>query len=83
MWSHLGDRGPAAGTFYFESGEPVCYFWNLFDQVLLRPELLAKFVPENVRIITELPRLSLLDDKGRPNKDMTSDHLPILLELDF
>lgn len=83
MWSHLGDRGPAAGTFYFESGEAVCYFWNLFDQVLLRPDLLAKFVPENVRIITELPTLSLLDGKGRPNKEMTSDHLPILLELDF
>jgi hypothetical protein len=91
MWNHLGDRGPAAGTFYYESGEPVCYFWNLFDQVLIRPALLKDFSHEHVRIVTEVPigamtqpaTLNLLSEKGHPNKEMTSDHLPVLLELNF
>jgi len=91
MWNHLGDRGPTAGTFYFESGEPTCYYWNVFDQVLIRPALLKGFSHEHVRIVTEVPvvtttqptTLNLLSDKGHPNKEMTSDHLPVLLELDF
>jgi len=83
MWGHLGDRGEVCGTFYFESGEPVCYFWNVFDQVLLRPELLRGFAPEHVRILTDVPEFSLLDEQGLPNRDMTSDHLPVLLELNF
>jgi hypothetical protein len=90
MWNHLGDGGEACGTFYYDSRESVCYFWNVFDQVLIRPALLKDFRPEQVRIVTEVPtpttaasNLNLLDHKGRPNKEMTSDHLPLLLELDF
>jgi exonuclease III len=82
MWGHLGDRGPAGGTFYYDTGQPVCYFWNIFDQVLLRPELLHGFAHEHVRILTEVRGVSLLD-KGCPDKDMASDHLPVLLELEF
>ncbi len=80
MWNHLGDRGGRSGTFYYESGEAVCYFWNVFDQVLLRPELLKGFEPEQVRIVTEIRGVSLLQD-GRPDKTMASDHLPMVLEL--
>ena len=83
MWNHLGDSGKAGGTFYFENGEPVCYFWNMFDQVLLRPDLLTGFEPEQVRIVTEVGRVSLLEDDGRPDKTLASDHLPVLLELKF
>jgi exonuclease III len=83
MWSHFGDRGDAGGTFYFDSGEPVCYFWNVFDQVLLRPELLDGFAHEHVRILTEVYGYSLIQDDGRPDKSMFSDHLPVLLELNF
>jgi endonuclease/exonuclease/phosphatase (EEP) superfamily protein YafD len=34
MWGHFGDRvdGPA-GTYYYEHGEHVGYYWNMFDQV--------------------------------------------------
>ena len=51
MWNYLGDRAETGGTFYFENAEPVCYFWNMYDQVLLRPELLKGFEPEQVRIL--------------------------------
>jgi hypothetical protein len=83
MWGHFGDRGPAGGTFYFESGRPVCYFWNIFDQVLLRPDLLDGFAHEQVRILTQVRGYSLLRDDGCPDKTMASDHLPVLLDLNF
>ena len=83
MWSHFGGRAGAPGTFFYESGEAVCYFWNMFDQVLLRPDLLKGFAHEHVRILTEVHGVSLLLNDGRPDKEMASDHLPVLLELDF
>ena len=37
MWNYVGDNGDACGTHYFESGEHLCYYWHLFDQVLICP----------------------------------------------
>ena len=82
MWNHLGDRADTGGTFYYENCEPVCYFWNMYDQVLLRPDLLEGFRPEQVRILSEIRGVSLLEN-GRPDKQMASDHLPVMLELNF
>jgi len=81
MWNHFGDNGEAGGTFYFEGAEHLCYYWNLFDQVLLRPDLLDGFAPENVRIPTSIRGFSLLQEDGQPDKDTMSDHLPLTLEL--
>ena len=66
---------------YFEGAEHLCYYWNLFDQVLLRPDLLDGFAPENVRIPTSIRGFSLLQEDGQPDKDTMSDHLPLTLEL--
>jgi hypothetical protein len=54
----------------------------MFDQVLLRPELLKGFAPEQVRIVTEIGGVSLLAG-GRPNAKVASDHLPVMVELQF
>ena len=80
MWAHFGDRGETAGTYYYESGEPLCYFWNLFDQVLLRPALLDGFSHEQVRIVTTIGTASLMRE-GCPDKEMVSDHLPVVVEV--
>ena len=82
MWSHFGDRAAAAGTYYYESAEPLCHFWNIFDQVLLRPELLGGFTHERLRIVTEIAGVSLLTN-GCPDRALASDHLPVLLQLEF
>ncbi len=82
MWNYLGDRADIGGTFYFENAEPVCYFWHMYDQVLLRPDLLKGFRPEQVHILSDIRGVSLLE-KGRPDKQMASDHLPVMLELNF
>ena len=82
MWSHLGDRNDAGGTYYYDGSEAVCYFWNMYDQVLLRPALTFGFAPEQVRILTEAGGVPLLA-RGRPNKTVASDHLPVMVELEF
>jgi len=55
MWSRLGDdsRGPP-GTYYHRSGQQLCYFWNTFDQVIIRPELLPFFLDAKLQVVTEI-----------------------------
>lgn len=43
MWSRLGDASVGPVGTYYHSGGHVSYFWNTFDQVLLRPNLLQYF----------------------------------------
>jgi hypothetical protein len=43
MWNHFGDeRKAAAGTYYYEKGDHLAYYWHMFDQVLIRPALLSR-----------------------------------------
>ena len=84
MWAHFGDRtGGPPGTYYYDKAEHVTYFWNMFDQILIRPDLLGGLGAESVRILTSVRGLSLLGPNGRPDKAVASDHLPVLLDLDF
>jgi endonuclease/exonuclease/phosphatase family metal-dependent hydrolase len=41
------------------------------------------FAPEHVHIPTSIRGYSLLEDDGRPDKEMASDHLPVVLELNL
>jgi len=84
MWSHLGDRdSKVAGTYFYAKSKHKLFFWNTFDQILLRPDLIEEFSHNQVQIITTVGSQSLVTNKGRPNKQLGSDHLPITLELDF
>jgi len=82
MWNFLGDAstGPP-GTYFYSGSAPVTHFWHTFDQVLIRPELLANFRDENVSVLTSAGSASLLDVKGRPDKTNASDHLPLLFKI--
>jgi len=80
MWNHFGDR-ETPGTYYRDGG-PVSYFWNMFDQVLIRPDLLPRFKKETVEIVTTAGATSLLSRSRRPDSKRASDHLPILFRLD-
>ena len=82
MWALMGDHGSAAlGTFFLGSGSYTHYFWHTFDQVLLRPSLLAAFKEEGLRIVEAVGRRSLLAKNGPGLDRKISDHLPILLKL--
>jgi hypothetical protein len=84
MWGHFGDaESNTAGSYFYDGAEHVNYFWNMFDQVLLRPELTQGFDPGQLRILTSAGTLSLVRSDGRPDRATCSDHLPIVFELDF
>ena len=84
MWSHFGDaRNDTAGSYYYDAGEHVNYYWNMFDQVLLRPELAEHFDPTRLSIVRAVGAHSLVRPDGRPDPANGSDHLPILFEVEF
>ena len=84
MWNYFGDTPPKpCGTYFYDTGTQVNFYWNIFDQVLIRPELLNTFSDENLRIITQIGSNSLLSKLGRPDSNFASDHLPILLTLNI
>jgi hypothetical protein len=82
MWGRFGDAtaGPA-GTYYYERAEHEIFFWNMFDQVLLRPDLLGVFENEDLKILTDDGKRSFLSTRGLPDDRVASDHLPILFKL--
>lgn len=78
MWNLFGDESESLpGTYYY----PKDLYWNMFDQVLIRPDLLDKFNNKELKIINKVGKKSLLSSTGRPNKNLFSDHLPILFSL--
>jgi hypothetical protein len=82
MWGLFGDNTPGvSGTYYYGSGNQVNYFWNIFDQILLRPQLLQYFDEKSLRILSDVGGKSLLNRRGLPNTSFASDHLPILFQL--
>nr|WP_174900406.1 endonuclease/exonuclease/phosphatase family protein [Rugamonas rubra] len=66
MWGMLGDltQGPP-GTHKYSKAVDVNHFWHTFDQLLIRPDLIKYFSPENIEVIEE---------NG-------SDHFPLFLNL--
>jgi hypothetical protein len=82
MWGLMGDASPgAAGTYYYSSGGYINYFWNTFDQVLLRPDLLDCLTQGNLQVIDAVRGKSLLAQNGLIKA--ASDHLPILVKLNI
>jgi len=82
MWSCFGDISPGPpGTYFYNTAKQVNLYWNIFDQVLIRPDLLDTFLEENLKVLTEVSSSTLLSESGRPDRRTGSDHLPILLRL--
>jgi hypothetical protein len=82
MWGHFGDRtvGPS-GTYFLGSAKPLNYFWNMYDQVLLRPSLMHSL--RELSILDTDGVESLMTEQGRPDKERGSDHLPLLFRLEL
>lgn len=83
MWSYFGDgkEDNPGGSYYYERSENVLYYWNLFDQVLIRPSMMPFFPGENLKILSKIGSQSLISENGIPDKVGASDHLPIVFEL--
>jgi hypothetical protein len=85
MWGCMGEHPDRPhGTYYYRRGGQVCYFWNTFDQVLIRPSLLDYWSDGDLKVLTDDGEQSLLTRKTRtPNRVNGSDHLPILFRLNL
>ncbi len=94
MWSHFGDsthdlfppgsdQHEPPGTCYYSSSRSKWFFWNMFDQVLVRPSLLPYFQPTRLRILVTDGTTPLITDRGRPDRSAVSDHLPLLFQLEI
>jgi exonuclease III len=83
MWGLLGDAAGLPGTFYRSNSEHTEFFWYMFDQVLIRPDLMNRFRNSDLQILNTDGKTSLLTSSGIPNKNIASDHLPILFSLDL
>ncbi|MEI6103880.1 MAG: endonuclease/exonuclease/phosphatase family protein [Methanothrix sp.] len=82
MWRLFGNatRGPM-GTYYRYSSKPNEYFWYIFDQVLVRPDLLDRFNDDDLELLTSDGTTSFISFDGIPDVNIASDHLPILFKL--
>lgn len=92
MWALFGDSssGPP-GTYHYDSGQYVNYYWHIVDQVMMRPSLIEQFDISSLEVITTDGEVSLLTTpRGRPSREWQkgipdakrfSDHLPILFRL--
>lgn len=82
MWSFLGDsgKGVVSGTMYYNPYKHVQYYWNIFDQVLVRPKVIPFFLDRYLEIVTCSKSRSLLTS-NHTLKSIYSDHLPIKFTL--
>ena len=84
MWGLLGDGTPGpSGTYHYRSAEHVAFFWNMFDQVLIRPDLLSSFDNKGLEIPESDGEISFLSSKGLPDANVASDHLPVVFGLEL
>ncbi|PGZ92185.1 hypothetical protein [Bacillus sp. AFS029533] len=83
-YSNIGNDISPPGTYFFEEryGTYLPY-WNILDQVIIRPELVEN--NRGFKIISsageEVP--NLLNEEGKPDKVIYSDHLPILYSFEI
>lgn len=83
-WSLFGDLNKdVSGTYYYQRAEHVSYEWNVFDQVLIRPNMVNNFVKDSLEIIQTDSVTSLITQRNIPDKKAFSDHLPLFFTLKF
>lgn len=80
MWLFLGHPTHTNGTIYHNDGKGVVYYWNIYDQVLIRPQLIDGFNHDDLKIITKIGDSNLLTKNKLVNRGV-SDHLPLFLTL--
>jgi hypothetical protein len=78
MWNLLGDYDGIPGSYYYRDPSYLSYYWNLLDQVVIRPNIANNLNSSSLRILTNTGNKFLVDDNGRPK---ISDHLPLTFSL--
>ena len=87
MWNFFGEfsKGSVSGTHYFDTYKYINLHWNIYDQILLRPDIIDLFDENNLDILREIEGKSLLKkikSTTRVDKNI-SDHLPIKFNINL
>lgn len=84
MWNFFGDfNSNPPGTYYYKQSTEDNLRWYIYDQVLIRPDLLANFDICDLRILISDGNTNFLTNEGIPRKDHISDHLPLFFKLNI
>jgi hypothetical protein len=78
MWNLMGDYDGVPGSYFYRDSSYLTYYWNLLDQVILRPNIAHYLVSSSLKILTNTGTTKLLNSKGKPK---VSDHLPLFFSL--
>jgi exonuclease III len=84
MWNFFGDskKGAATGTYYYYKNTHTNYFWHIFDQILIRPNMIDYIDENSINIIESIGSISLLKAGIISKIDIKySDHLPICITI--
>jgi len=79
-WNLLGDKESSPGTYYLASLAKL--YWNVIDQVLVRPNAIPIFRKDSLKIINKTSKRSLIKPSGIIDGQY-SDHLPITFKLEL
>lgn len=87
MWNFFGDfsKGDTPGTHYFNTYKYLNLYWNIYDQIMLRPSLINGFDEKNLEVLTSSKDkhfTKMIRNITRVNKEF-SDHLPVKLSLNL
>lgn len=77
MWNKFGDFNAPPGTYYYDKESSYQTYWNIFDQVIIRPQVADIFVNESLNIVIKGDEFQLFEN----NKIKIGDHLPIEFEI--
>jgi hypothetical protein len=82
MWSYMGDLSKhSPGTYYLRENSHRNHFvWNMYDQVLIRPELMNRIDENSVEIINETEVGIKLSPRMQYETITPSDHLPLFIK---
>jgi hypothetical protein len=89
-WEKFGDyeiknnkvKQRPSGSYFYDNSSDINYYWYLFDQVILRKELINYFSFKDFKIINGISNDNdLLNANLSPNSKDYSDHLPIKFNL--
>lgn len=81
MWKFMADDTSPQGTYYNTNDESdKSFYWYIFDQILIRPFLIDKFVFDELEIIYKIND-NMLINNGKIDSRRYSDHLPIKFEI--
>lgn len=79
-WNLFGDRLGPPGTYFYRAPSHTSYYWNMLDQVVMRPSFADQFDRRSLTIVTRAGDVDLIDRNGRP---YVSDHLPIFFKIEL